>query len=126
MIKFLKSMGQLSKGIGEDRLRFIYSMFDMDDDKFIEKEEMLNVFFFFYEAMNQVEFENNDLNLLKNKIGESSEQQIMLSIQDIVNEIYDNFQTKSGILVYDGWKTWIEEDVGLKYILDNSEIPEQN
>lgn len=107
----------LSKNSGDERLRFIYSVFDLDCDGYIEKDEMLNIFMSFYESMAGVEFENQDLMQLKNKIGESHEQQIALAIQDIVNEIYENYQTKPGILFYEDWKKWIEAEPGMKEIL---------
>lgn len=116
-VKFLRAICMLSKNSGDERLRFIYSIFDLDCDGYIEKDEMLNIFMSFYDAMSQIEFENQDLMQLKSKIGESHEQQIALAIQDIVNEIYESFQTKPGILFFEDWKKWIESEPGMKEIL---------
>jgi len=54
--KFISSISILTKGEKKDRLKFIYSIFDLDEDKYIEREEMLNIFMSFFEAMNRVHF----------------------------------------------------------------------
>lgn len=67
-VKFLRAICMLSKNVGDERLRFIYSIFDLDCDGYIEKDEMLNIFMSFYDAMSIVDFENQDLQQLKIKV----------------------------------------------------------
>ena len=43
----------------------LYSMFDIDLDGSIEKDEMQNLMLMFLEGMMSVNYENNDLNELK-------------------------------------------------------------
>lgn len=75
-------------------------MFDQNLDGTIEKDEMYNLMMMFLEGMMSVNYENNDLNELKQKISESPDRQIELALEDIVNEVFTD-QSKS--LSFDEW-----------------------
>ena len=66
--KFLRAICMMSKNVGDERVRFLYSIFDLDGDGYIEKEEMLNIFMSFYDAMSMVKFENPDFEKLKSAV----------------------------------------------------------
>jgi hypothetical protein len=89
-------------------------MFDINLDGNIEKDEMYNLMMMFLEVftifliwkgMMSVNYENNDLNELKNRISDSHDRQIELALEDIVNDIYKDCN-KQNVLSYDEWQNW--------------------
>jgi hypothetical protein len=54
-----------------------------------------------------VQYENQDLNELKQRISESHDRQIELALEELVNEIYGQYSFKLNILTYDEWKKWL-------------------
>ena len=116
--KFISSISLLTKGDRKDRLKFIYSIFDLDEDKYIEREEMLNIFMSFFEAMNRVHFQAPDLDLLKTKINEAHEKHIKEALESIVDDIYTKHSHKPDILFYDEWQEWFLTLEGMTEVLD--------
>ncbi|KAM3142226.1 hypothetical protein pb186bvf_005635 [Paramecium bursaria] len=115
--KFLKAISMLAQSNEEGRLRFLYSLFDVNLEGSIEKDEMYNLMMMFLEGMMSINYENNDLNDLKQRISESHDRQIELAVEEIVNEIYQNHASKQNILSYDDWKNWLTEQEGINDIL---------
>ncbi|CAD8094551.1 unnamed protein product [Paramecium sonneborni] len=115
--KFLKAISMLSQQNDEGRLRFLYSMFDMNLEGSIEKDEMYNLMMMFLEGMMSINYENQDLNDLKQRISESHDRQIELALEEIVNEIYQNHASKQNVLSYDDWRNWLMEQEGISEIL---------
>lgn len=64
-------------------MKFIYSIFALDGENYIEKDEMINFFMIFYEAMSQVPFENPDMEQLKKKVKSKKLKNIILILHII-------------------------------------------
>ena len=56
--KFIRTTSILTKGSEEERLKFIYTLFDIDGDGFIEREEMIKFLTIFYDAMKMINFDS--------------------------------------------------------------------
>ena len=55
--KFLRTTSILTRGTEEERLKLIYTFFDLDGSGFIDRDEMLKILIVFYEAMKVVSFD---------------------------------------------------------------------
>jgi Ca2+-binding EF-hand superfamily protein len=64
--------GENEKG----RLLFLYSMFDVNLEGKIDREDLRGILFMFLEAMLNVTYENSSMNEMKNKIREFHEKMI--------------------------------------------------
>eukprot|EP01017_Pseudomicrothorax_dubius_P017493 TRINITY_DN196_c0_g3_i4.p2 TRINITY_DN196_c0_g3~~TRINITY_DN196_c0_g3_i4.p2 ORF type:complete len:173 (-),score=49.45 TRINITY_DN196_c0_g3_i4:110-628(-) len=116
--KFIRSVSILTKGNAMERLAFIYSIFDIDGNGYIERDEMIRTFTQFFESMMLVNFDNVHINVLKQRISESQEKSIRTGIEEIVDDIFNKYQTKSGILYFEDWKKWFIEVPGMQDVLN--------
>ncbi len=69
----------------------MYSLFDVDLNGKIEKEEMRNILHMFLESLLVISYDNSVMNDLKYKISEAHEKTIDLALDDLTTEIYEKF-----------------------------------
>lgn len=65
---FIFAVGILCKGEVDERLGLIYKLFDPNVQSFIPKEDFGNVYFYFFKAMMEVNFQQSPLSELKSHV----------------------------------------------------------
>ena len=65
----------------------------------------------------KIKYENDQLEELKNNISEFHDREIETAMRDIVNEIYQEKSSKSSVLNYNEWKDWIQDQRGVRDIV---------
>lgn len=92
--KFVRTIAVLRKGSIDERVNFIYSLFDLNGDKYVEKQEMIEVFQSFVDAMKLCTFEPQQLKNLKGFVNDLPEFDIRAHLAENVDEIYLKYSIK--------------------------------
>lgn len=115
--KFLKAYSTL-KYDDEKRLRIFFSLFDRKSQGQIEKGDFLETLLDFFQAMASVQYENPYIESIRGQINDLGENSVVLALQDLVNDIFDHYQSKEGILSFEDWRSWIEEQEFITDLLE--------
>jgi len=93
----------------------LYSIFDINLNGKIEKEEMRNILHMFVEGFLSVNYDNQNIKELKEKILESHERTIDIALDEITVEIFEKYEVQ--VMDFDIWKKWLFDQEGFQEVL---------
>ena len=87
-------MSIIYKGTPEEKCDLLYGFFDVDGDGYVSKEELMTIFFQFYQIMIRVKFKDKRLRELQSLCDNMPEVLLNNCIIEMVAEIFKHFSKK--------------------------------
>ena len=106
--KILRLINLFSSENCEEKYEFFFSLFDSNSDGKIEKEELNEFLFIFFDFLTQTNFEDNsELEKDKTFFKQNKERDIANAIKEIAYDINSKYSGKEGYLSFEEWKEWM-------------------
>eukprot|EP00742_Colponemidia_sp_Colp-10_P004387 GILJ01004683.1.p1 GENE.GILJ01004683.1~~GILJ01004683.1.p1 ORF type:complete len:365 (+),score=61.76 GILJ01004683.1:123-1217(+) len=108
--EFLLGVAALSKRGLDEKLRFVFALFDVDGDGLIHRNELYTMIKAFLDsALSNSNTPNAATERMQKQARTSSELQRIEAIKDLVEEIMSDFDVNSdGKLSFAEWKAWVK------------------
>lgn len=135
--KFIQFVAVFTKNVNIDslggslkkmRIKFIYKIFDTDNDEEVDRLEFRNVITSFVEMILTCKFDSEGISeTIKNLINESANASVMEKVLDqYVDGVFNQYSYSTEILNYEEWEKWLFSIHGIEKIIDFQGILKYN
>jgi len=116
--RYIQAMAILARGTIQERLDFIYNIFDPRGEGRVTWEEMNIVIGDLFRILRATKFEHNTLNVLSEKISEIDEDEIDSILEELIKEIFAMYANDPNYLTFEEWKSWFMSQFGMTDVLN--------